>query len=663
MKAISRLSVVTLLVGSTAVVAAVVGVGNAAAFSVSNVASVGGGSNQLLVAGTVGQPIGGLTLEFTDNAVSHGWSAGDTITVQLWDATANAPLSNTSLNAFRSASFTGLPVVSSTNSIGTTYYSVALAKGATSSVNDEFVLTFKKDAPLDTKTTTFSFSGLNVSLGSRIPAGHPIQLKVTANNGTPFAGAANTATVGIGIIPAMSLTVSGRTTGAPGTVGLSFGSLTVRDTAGGAVNIGDEINLTLTGGFFSNAGTASGDLPASTTPSVVTVNNASDTLKVTAKKTSTVGDTLTVSGAKIVLPASAGEVYLVAKDKTTSMVLGAVGVASVVKQTRIGGVDRYATACQLFDLHFSGASSVVLASGTNYPDALSAIYLAGQLSTGVLTTDPNSLSTATKTELLTRAIKTVYIVGGSKAVSDVVASQISAMHVGNNASAPLINVVRVAGPDRYETNRLVDTRAPAGATTAVVATGENFADALAVGPAVYRAAYPLVLTASKSLSPSALSTINALGIKHVIIVGGTSAVSSAVETALGQAGVNVDYRIAGVDRTDTAAQVAAWETDGLAGHDMYPALGSVGFSGTGTINAARGDNFADALAAGAVAGFEQSVIVLTTNPTTVGAGIPTYFAGRAGQTSTLRALGQTSALSATTMNAAAIALTQPLNLS
>lgn len=85
-----------------------------------------------------------------------------------------------------------------------------------------------------------------------------------------------------------------------------------------------------------------------------------------------------------------------------------------------------------------------------------------------------------------------------------------------------------------------------------------------------------------------------------MIVGGTSAVSAGVETALGTAGVTVDYRIAGAERTQTAASIAAWETDGLAGHDIYPAIGSLGFTGTSVINVARGDSFADALAAGAV---------------------------------------------------------------
>jgi putative cell wall-binding protein len=663
MKVLARRSAAALLAGSVVVAGTLAGIGSAAAFSVTSVASVSGGSNELLSAGVAAQPIGGLTIAFADNGTSHVWSVGDTITVQLWDATANAPLSNTTANTFQSASFSALPSLSVTNSVNSTYYTLALAKGPTSSVNDEFVLTFAKDAPLDTNTTKFSFSNVKVTLGSRVAAGHQLQFKLTASNGTPFTGASSSASVGIGIVPATTMTVSSRATGGPSTAGVSLGTVTVKDITGAAVNNGDEIDLTLTGGFFSSAGTAGGTLPTSTTPTIVTVTKTSDTVKVTAKKTSSVGDTLTLSGAKIVLPAAAGEVYLVATDKTTSTIIGAVGVATVVSQTRVGGTDRYATAAALFDLRFSGATSVVLTSGANYPDALSAIYLAGQLSTGVLTTDPNTLPASTRGELLTRGIKTVYIVGGPKAVSDQVAAQIAAMHVSNNSSSPLIAVVRIAGADRYETNQRVDTRSPAGATTAIVATGENFADALAVGPAVYKTGYPLILTPGQSLSSSAKATIQALGITHVVIAGGTSAVSAAVESALVAAGVTVDYRIAGADRTDTAGQVAAWETTGLAGYDIYPALGSLGLTGTGTINVARGDNFADALAAGSVAGFDESVIVLTADPSTLGAGIPAYFTGRAGQATTLRALGQTSALSATTMNAAAASLTQPLKLS
>ncbi len=98
----------------------------------------------------------------------------------------------------------------------------------------------------------------------------------------------------------------------------------------------------------------------------------------------------------------------------------------------------------------------MLTSGAHYPDALSASYLARQLFAGVLTTDPGSLPSATKQELLAHAINTVYIVGGTAAVSQNVLNEVAALHVGNSSTNPLINVVRIAGSDRFATNNLVD---------------------------------------------------------------------------------------------------------------------------------------------------------------------------------------------------------------
>jgi hypothetical protein len=297
----------------------------------------------------------------------------------------------------------------------------------------------------------------------------------------------------------------------------------------------------------------------------------------------------------------------------------------------------------------------------NYPDALSAGYLAKQFNTGVLTTDPGALSTATRQELLAHSIATVYLVGGTSAVSQNVQNQVAALHVGNNATNPLLKVIRIAGSDRFATNNLVDIyRTPAVSTTAIIATGNNFADALAVGPAVYQSGDPLILTSGAALSASAKATIADLGITRTIIVGGISAVSSAVESALTADGVTVAYRIAGADRTQTAAAIAAWETSGLPGSGIYSALGSLGFSDTALVSVARGDTFADALVAGPVAGAQQHVIVLTADPNTVGAGIAQYFAGRAGTVHTLQALGLSSAVSAATLNGAAEALTKTL---
>jgi putative cell wall-binding protein len=632
------------------------------AFGSPSVATLAAGAGVSFSAGGSSQPAGDVTLGFTDNATTSVWSAGDFVTFQLWDSTSNAPLSNTSSNSLDSAAFVTVPGVAATNGVASSVYSVNAARGVTSSVNDEFTLTFNQNAPKDANLTSFLVSGLSITLGSSVPLGHVVGLKATASNGTPFTGATATKTITLGSIPSTTVTNSQMATGAPSATAISLGTVIVTDVAGAAVSSGDEIDLTLAyGAKFTAAGSVGGTLVAAGPPSIVTVTTTSDTVKATAIRTSSAGDTVTLAGAQITLPSIVGEVYIAVSDKTTAAFLGAVGVATVVNQSRLGGSDRYATATQLFDPQFSFATSVVLTSGANYPDALSAGYLARQLNTGVLTTDPGSLPSATRQELVAHSIATVYLVGGVAAVSQNVVSEVAALHVGNNPTNPLINVVRIAGSDRFATNNLVDIyRTPATSTTAVVATGLNFADALAVGPAIYKSGDPLILTSGVSLSASAIQTIADLGIKTAIIVGGTSAVSSAVESGLAAHGVTVAYRISGADRTQTAADIAQWETNGLPAAGAYAALGGLGFTDPGLVSVARGDNFADALAAGPVAGAEQHVIVLTAGPNAVGAGIGQYLVGRAGTVGTLQALGLSSAVSAATLNAAAETLSKPL---
>ncbi len=658
----SRVRSATLGVIAVAASAAawVAGAPPAAAFSDPSVATVTSGTQILLAAGTSGQAIHNFGITFTDSAGSHVWSTGDKLTVELWDATAGAELSDTTSSTLYGASFSSLPTVSATNGVDSSYYGVALAKGTTSSVNDEFVLTFAKDAKLDSNTTTFTFSGLKLTLGSRIPARHLIQLRVMASNGTPFTGATSVRASDVGVVPAMTAGVPTLATAAPSAPGVALGVLSVRATVAGAVAAGDQIDLTLTGGSFTAAGGTSGVLHSGGA-TITTVTNTHDTLSVTAARTALVGDTLTITGAQVTLPAGAGEVFVVVTDATTSMLLGAGGVAVAVSQSRIGGSDRYATATQIYQQRFAASSSAVLVSGTNYPDALSAVYLARSLSTGVLTTAPGSLPASTKAQLVAGAVSHVYIVGGTSAVSAAVATQVAALHVGNLSSNPTIAVTRIGGADRYATNRMVDTYVGStGSKTAIIATGQGFADALAVGPVVYDIGHPLILTDPAQLSAAAKQTMTSLGITQAIIIGGSNAVSTTVETQLAGQGVTVVYRVAGLDRTQTAADIATWETDGLPAANKYAALPTLGFFGAGTIDIARGDDFADGLAVGSLAGLEATPLVLTASPTSVGAGIPSYFAGRAGATTTLRAIGLTAAISATTLSAAAASLTQPL---
>jgi putative cell wall-binding protein len=636
-------------VGASACVAgAAVALGGVAvAFSVTPVATLAAGVSVALTPGVNSQSLNTLTLAVTHNATTAVWANNDKLTFELWDSTSSSELSDTVANPLRSAAFTSTPTLASTNPTGAA--SIALAHGATSSVNDEFVLTFSPAAPKDTATSVITLSNLRVDLGASIPPGHQVQVKVVAGTGTPFAGPSASAAVNVGVVRATTVTASPIVAGAPSAT-VTLGTTRLTDLSGGSVSSGDVVHVTLSGGTWVSAPARSG------APAISGVTGTGTaTLSLTASVTSALNNVLILSGGSISLPSSLGLVALTITDG--GRVLGVATVATTLQKARIGGSDRYATASLLFAAQFASTPNVVLTSGANYPDALSATYLASQLSTGVLTTEPGVLTASTRAQLWAHNVTTVYLVGGVGAVSDAVLAQVRALNVSNDATKPLIAAVRISGLDRYATNSAVDLYRGATSNTAIIATGENFADTLSAGPAVYRAGYPLVLTPSGSLGVSAKATLQSMAVHHVIILGGLAAVSAAVETALVAQGMSIDYRIVGADRTQTAAQIAKWENGGLPATGVYNPLASLNFAGTDRVYVARGDSFADALVAGAVAGSGQHALLLTTDPTTLGAGIPQYMAGRINTVHVIEAIGLQAAVSDPVLSAAVSSLT------
>ena len=318
----------------------------------------------------------------------------------------------------------------------------------------------------------------------------------------------------------------------------------------------------------------------------------------------------------------------------------AAAAANTPTVNRLAGSNRYDTARVIATTDFgaSTATIAVLASGLNYPDALAANYLAGRVHGPVLLTDPNSLSPETLTAL--KAIKAtgVDIVGGPAAISANVATQLNNDGYTTN---------RLYGSNRYGTAQAIDeVFAPSfvgdlgtSGATAIVATGLGFADGLSAGGMSYAAAFPLVLTDPNSLSPEAQNTLTTDKIANVIIMGGTAAVSANVASQI--AAMNItETRIAGQDRTDTAAQ--------LTEQVEIPMLG---FTNTRAV-LARGDDFADALAGGAHSGLYKAPIVLTEDPNTLGTYTTNWFASHNTTMANIDVLGGTAAISNSTAAAA-----------
>lgn len=120
-------------------------------------------------------------------------------------------------------------------------------------------------------------------------------------------------------------------------------------------------------------------------------------------------------------------------------------------------------------------------------------------------------------------------------------------------------LARVSGADRYATSVKASQDAFAGgADTVVIATGANFPDALAAAGLCGACDAPLLLVPTASLPSAVSAEIDRLGATRAIIIGGTKAVSAAVQTALAAkpALVGNVSRIAGTDRYGTMRLVA-----------------------------------------------------------------------------------------------------------
>ncbi|WP_419837079.1 cell wall-binding repeat-containing protein [Candidatus Poriferisodalis sp.] len=139
-------------------------------------------------------------------------------------------------------------------------------------------------------------------------------------------------------------------------------------------------------------------------------------------------------------------------------------------------------------------------------------------------------------------------------------------------------VTRVAGDDRY---------APAAAIASMVETDSSWcgteavsavlingsSDALAFGVAVQTTAYrlqlPLLMTAAGELPDATAGFITANDVEHVQIVGGTSAVSADVASALTTLGVDTVSRVEGDSAAAVSVALAQLANNGC-GDDLAP---------------------------------------------------------------------------------------------
>ena len=271
--------------------------------------------------------------------------------------------------------------------------------------------------------------------------------------------------------------------------------------------------------------------------------------------------------------------------------------ASGLAVTRVSGADRYATAAAIADAGWPGAlpanSTLLLATGSTFPDAVAGSAAAGHLGVPLLLTATGSLSSSAAAEIDRLKPAQVALLGGTSALSAAVAQQVASHGA---------TVVRWQGGDRYATAVAVSKATyPSGATNVYLATGTNFPDALAGAALAAVAGGPLLLTDPKSLPSETAAEITRLHPSAIVVLGGTTAVNAQVAAAaVTAAGGATLSRIQGPDRYQTADAVAS----------ALVAVKGGTTAGNGVL-LATGLDFPDALAGAAWAGKTDRPLLLT----------------------------------------------------
>ncbi|QCR18551.1 cell wall-binding repeat-containing protein [Agrococcus sp. SGAir0287] len=153
---------------------------------------------------------------------------------------------------------------------------------------------------------------------------------------------------------------------------------------------------------------------------------------------------------------------------------------------------------------------------------------------------------------------------------------------------------RISGANRYETAVAASQLGyPEGADVVYVASGVNYPDGLAAGPAAAVEGGPLLLTDPAASPDVVVDEIERLAPSRIVIVGGTGAISASVETEMEDLAETVD-RISGADRYETSRLIAEY------------AFGE----GAGSAFIATGRSFPDALTAGAAGGAIGAPVLL-----------------------------------------------------
>jgi putative cell wall-binding protein len=185
---------------------------------------------------------------------------------------------------------------------------------------------------------------------------------------------------------------------------------------------------------------------------------------------------------------------------------------------RIGGVDRYETAQLISEQVNPNPDKAIIASGKNFPDALSVAPYASVKGYPILLTSKDAVSSYTSQALT--GVDSTIVVGGAGVISDGVMKKVKAEQ-------------RVSGLDRFETSLQIAKKLPLANPDekALIASGKNYPDALSGSVLAAKQKAPLLLSNPEQLPTSVNNFIAVEKYKEFFLLGGPGAMN--VEDELG----------------------------------------------------------------------------------------------------------------------------------
>ena len=232
-----------------------------------------------------------------------------------------------------------------------------------------------------------------------------------------------------------------------------------------------------------------------------------------------------------VLPASIAEeierlspelVVIVGGEPSVSPAVAAELEGLATEVVRIGGVDRFETSRLIAQYAFEGSESAFIATGRNFPDALSAGAAAGSMNAPILLVDgkANDADAGTLAELDRLGARNVYLLGDQASMSNGIE-----LDFDNEG----LVVHRFAGSDRFQTAVLVNQAIFQGPVPRMfIASGMKFPDALSASALAAAEGSPLYLATSSCINSSIVTESLRLGQPPVTLLGDEATLSAEV---------------------------------------------------------------------------------------------------------------------------------------